>query len=108
PPLAQPSTTPTPPPPPPPTRRSPDLDAHGPRVPADARRRPGVHPGDRGRDRRLQHPVRGGSGRRADGADRDEPARVAVLGARVEDRNSTRLNSSHVAISYAVFCLKKK
>ena len=24
------------------------------------------------------------------------------------DRNSTRLNSSHVAISYAVFCLKKK
>src|SRR5690625_4835406 len=29
--------------------------------------------------------------------------RVAVL-----DRKSTRLNSSHVAISYAVFCLKKK
>src|SRR5207253_9849485 len=26
----------------------------------------------------------------------------------VEDRKSTRLNSSHVAISYAVFCLKKK
>src|SRR5437660_5083967 len=25
-----------------------------------------------------------------------------------EDRKSTRLNSSHVAISYAVFCLKKK
>src|SRR5690625_5650821 len=24
------------------------------------------------------------------------------------DRESTRLNSSHVAISYAVFCLKKK
>src|SRR5690625_6987861 len=24
------------------------------------------------------------------------------------DRNSTRLNSSHVAISYAVFCLKQK
>src|SRR5690625_7124248 len=24
-----------------------------------------------------------------------------------EDRKSTRLNSSHVAISYAVFCLKK-
>src|SRR5437870_13673051 len=34
-----------------------------------------------------------------------------VLGApsgEVEDRKSTRLNSSHVAISYAVFCLKKK
>src|SRR5690625_6995358 len=28
--------------------------------------------------------------------------------AKVEDRKSTRLNSSHVAISYAVFCLKKK
>src|SRR5437870_7133212 len=27
---------------------------------------------------------------------------------RSADRKSTRLNSSHVAISYAVFCLKKK
>src|SRR5690625_5875023 len=27
---------------------------------------------------------------------------------RQQDRKSTRLNSSHVAISYAVFCLKKK
>src|SRR2546426_6224123 len=26
----------------------------------------------------------------------------------VEDRKSTRLNSSHLVISYAVFCLKKK
>src|SRR5690625_5763263 len=26
----------------------------------------------------------------------------------IEDRKSTRLNSSHVAISYADFCLKKK
>src|SRR5690625_5809591 len=26
----------------------------------------------------------------------------------ISDRKSTRLNSSHVAISYAVFCLKKK
>src|SRR5439155_26466323 len=29
-------------------------------------------------------------------------------GSRDIDRKSTRLNSSHVAISYAVFCLKKK
>src|SRR5690349_24026449 len=29
-------------------------------------------------------------------------------GTRVPDRKSTRLNSSHVEISYAVFCLKKK
>src|SRR3712207_8546198 len=28
--------------------------------------------------------------------------------ATVEDRKSTRLNSSHANISYAVFCLKKK
>src|SRR5690554_7195348 len=30
------------------------------------------------------------------------------LGDVVQDRKSTRLNSSHVRISYAVFCLKKK
>src|SRR5690625_6402019 len=33
---------------------------------------------------------------------------IAVAPPRVRDRKSTRLNSSHVAISYAVFCLKKK
>src|SRR5207253_6847913 len=33
---------------------------------------------------------------------------VALLVAALVDRKSTRLNSSHVAISYAVFCLKKK
>src|SRR5436309_7115900 len=31
-----------------------------------------------------------------------------VSGGRSADRKSTRLNSSHVKISYAVFCLKKK
>src|SRR5437870_11462238 len=30
------------------------------------------------------------------------------MGTALQDRKSTRLNSSHVAISYAVFCLKKK
>src|SRR3712207_8491565 len=30
------------------------------------------------------------------------------LGDRMSDRKSTRLNSSHANISYAVFCLKKK
>src|SRR5207253_11305325 len=30
------------------------------------------------------------------------------INGRLLDRKSTRLNSSHVAISYAVFCLKKK
>src|SRR5690606_40123664 len=33
---------------------------------------------------------------------------VGVLFKFMEDRKSTRLNSSHVKISYAVFCLKKK
>src|SRR5699024_11813263 len=31
-----------------------------------------------------------------------------VTGLDFKDRKSTRLNSSHVSISYAVFCLKKK
>src|SRR5258708_24196850 len=35
---------------------------------------------------------------------RMSPARFLLL----EDRKSTRLNSSHQIISYAVFCLKKK
>src|SRR3712207_7697035 len=35
-----------------------------------------------------------------------EPGHDARL--RVQDRKSTRLNSSHANISYAVFCLKKK
>src|SRR3989442_4956644 len=34
------------------------------------------------------------------------PGRIATT--RFRDRKSTRLNSSHVRISYAVFCLKKK
>src|SRR5690625_5632339 len=33
---------------------------------------------------------------------------LRILDSKVRDRKSTRLNSSHVAISYAVFCLKKK
>src|SRR5690625_5414676 len=38
------------------------------------------------------------------------PHKQAVIAQaiQVKDRKSTRLNSSHVAISYAVFCLKKK
>src|SRR5437899_9958995 len=31
-----------------------------------------------------------------------------TLGEATRDRKSTRLNSSHLGISYAVFCLKKK
>src|SRR5207253_9823527 len=48
------------------------------------------------------HRGRGGEARRA--LHRGAHARAR----RLLDRKSTRLNSSHVAISYAVFCLKKK
>src|SRR5438445_2312933 len=45
--------------------------------------------------------------RRVAGAVREEdPVRLEL--ARARDRKSTRLNSSHANISYAVFCLKKK
>src|SRR5437773_5230327 len=67
------------------------------------------------------------TGRRAEQV-RDAAAQVVALGRRslaqtcdvtdnasierllqaVRDRKSTRLNSSHITISYAVFCLKKK
>src|SRR5438067_8554176 len=36
------------------------------------------------------------------------PSPLASTHTRTLDRKSTRLNSSHVSISYAVFCLKKK
>src|SRR3712207_7059549 len=40
---------------------------------------------------------------------REDPALAEALAAlELEDRKSTRLNSSHANISYAVFCLKKK
>src|SRR5256885_6103337 len=56
---------------------------------ADRRRRSRRRPGG------VHHRAGGiGSGRRPVGAERD--------------RKSTRLNSSHLVISYAVFCLKKK
>src|SRR5688572_31525096 len=39
---------------------------------------------------------------------RGEPYRILVVLSLITDRKSTRLNSSHSQISYAVFCLKKK
>src|SRR5205807_8842232 len=42
-------------------------------------------------------------------ASRSSPPCATVTAATIErDRKSTRLNSSHLVISYAVFCLKKK
>src|SRR5690606_41794323 len=47
------------------------------------------------------------------GSEAADAPRVALIGDShayqyIEDRKSTRLNSSHVKISYAVFCLKKQ
>src|SRR5438034_8385459 len=57
---------------------------------------------DRGGERSGHPRVRGGS----------RPRRAPAGGAHLlevdPDRKSTRLNSSHTVISYAVFCLKKK
>src|SRR5256885_5095956 len=38
----------------------------------------------------------------------DPERRMAKVAPGARDRKSTRLNSSHLVISYAVFCLKKK
>src|SRR3712207_7774760 len=51
-------------------------------------------------DRQLHRPQQG-----EDSKPRRIPQRTEDLGG---DRKSTRLNSSHANISYAVFCLKKK
>src|SRR5690606_41190470 len=50
----------------------------------------------------------GVAGRGAEGATGAGSAARWPFGAGIRDRKSTRLNSSHVKISYAVFCLKKK
>src|SRR5688500_19305465 len=42
------------------------------------------------------------------GAERQRLVRGREFRADTRDRKSTRLNSSHLVISYAVFCLKKK
>src|SRR5207247_2763971 len=90
-----------------PTRRSSDLLRHALRRGTVAVRRVAVH-------LRAYVPRSGGPpGRRSDRADptrgrplAEEPGADGALDGR--DRKSTRLNSSHAWISYAVFCLKKK
>src|SRR5437773_8360313 len=55
--------------------------------------------------RRELGPLRAGGGQGVESPGVAEHATRAEGG---EDRKSTRLNSSHITISYAVFCLKKK
>src|SRR2546429_7068585 len=71
-----------------------------------SRGRSGVE-GDSAEVRHLRQPRRGDDGRERGG----NRARQLLMRRRddaVRDRKSTRLNSSHGYISYAVFCLKKK
>src|SRR5260221_8786209 len=71
------------------------------------RSHPGVVVPDAAADRRLGLLHASDAGRRWPGHGvRQEPRAVADGEGR--DRKSTRLNSSHTVISYAVFCLKKK
>src|SRR5699024_11319949 len=85
-----------------PTRRSSDLQGGLRRELAAGDRIRQEHCGERLRDRAdlelvVLARVPAGEKDRAVGLDRGR-----------RDRKSTRLNSSHVSISYAVFCLKKK
>src|SRR5256885_2674747 len=66
--------------------------------------------GIRGVARRLGEgiAVRRGGGAVQAGAHRVDPVQRAQQSRQLRDRKSTRLNSSHLVISYAVFCLKKK
>src|SRR5699024_12620389 len=93
-------TPPRPPPPLPsfPTRRSSDL-----RSPIPLRR------GPRMIVQAAAERHRGDNGEVGDG-DELTHGHLGVLHRQfdLQDRKSTRLNSSHVSISYAVFCLKKK
>src|SRR5437667_9234547 len=50
----------------------------------------------------------GQAGRPADVASAQRGCGAGAVRMRYRDRKSTRLNSSHITISYAVFCLKKK
>src|SRR5438034_6100982 len=68
--------------------------------------------GDRQRSRRgLDHESRGDEADEGDeqaDPDTDRPLQAHRDRVHHGDRKSTRLNSSHTVISYAVFCLKKK
>src|SRR5205814_9344962 len=91
--------SPPPPPPPSPTRRSSDLVADHPRpartwLVGQTLQSGGQEPGPPFRDRLPAHP--------------HPLSDLTVRAAGGGDRKSTRLNSSHLGISYAVFCVKKK
>src|SRR5437667_4703500 len=66
---------------------------------------------EQGPTTRIEHTHRAGKGVGDTGIENEDTARLGANGGRTgdeADRKSTRLNSSHITISYAVFCLKKK
>src|SRR3712207_8931756 len=86
-----------------PTRRSSDLQSVPPGLPLQQEGAAAADAADEGEAQeveglRLAEPAPGAPGR-------GEAAELDQAGL---DRKSTRLNSSHANISYAVFCLKKK
>src|SRR5215475_2069655 len=92
-----------------------DVDAQSQAVPVHRE----VQPGDAVRELRgegqhavvVPHPAEAADQRYPGTGERGDVQAVAAVVVdvpQVEDRKSTRLNSSHVKISYAVFCLKKK
>src|SRR5690606_42052118 len=80
-----------------PTRRSSDLQAEGTQR---ATAKTGGHLGGRDTPAPVEVPAKTLS--------YEEFIAKRATRAELRDRKSTRLNSSHVKISYAVFCLKKK
>src|SRR3712207_7532781 len=76
------------------------------------RSEPGEHVGGHSRSLKLRVAVRHVDILGGDVPDGQAAPRPAALrgghAALLKDRKSTRLNSSHANISYAVFCLKKK
>src|SRR5690606_41509473 len=91
-----------------PTRRSSDLTGHRARR-GKARRTSSLEDvagvGPKRRRDLLKH---FGGLQELNRASIDEIAKAPGISKKLADRKSTRLNSSHVKISYAVFCLKKK
>src|SRR5207244_10961412 len=85
-----------------PTRRSSDLHRAREYERVHGRSQRGICEGDPGAGEPCFRSI--------DGSDRSVGPRLGsvVVRGRDEDRKSTRLNSSHQIISYAVFCLKKK
>src|SRR5690606_41560081 len=85
-----------------PTRRSSDLR---PLLAVGRRREDGAGEDGEGQGEGGRGPRTTARAAAGTGPGRASRARTAELS---EDRKSTRLNSSHVKISYAVFCLQKK